>query len=351
LAVARRAARVVARLRAAARAHDASTARVAARSLALRRAGWREDDAAILGLLDPALDLEGAAAWAVPRRDLYDAQDAVNAGADLGPLDDKERFGAEALAAGLPVAPRALVLGPGGDAAEWARALREHAPAEFVVKPAGGMSGAGIVFAARAGDAVDVHGRGPATWPDLAAWLGSRAGRLVVERRVRPHPAVAALTGQSGLATLRIITLGGPGREPEIVYAVARLPAGGSLVDNFRLAGGGVTGNLLAGVGRDGRLRRPFRVRPSGFGLERVDDHPDSGVRLTGARVPLWDACRDAALAGAEAFGGVPLIGWDVAPADGGAVVVEGNGGWAATADPDGGLVALRDALRAAARG
>ena len=73
-----RAARVVARLRAAARAHDAPVVRVAARSVALRRAGWREDDAALLGLLDPALEMRAAAAWAVPRRELYDAQDAVN---------------------------------------------------------------------------------------------------------------------------------------------------------------------------------------------------------------------------------------------------------------------------------
>lgn len=348
-----RAARAVGRLRAAARAHHAPLGAVMRRSTALRRDGWRVDDAALLGLLDPALDLTDAASWAVRRGDLYDAQDALNAGADLDQLDDKRRFAELAAGRGLPVAPRAMSLDPGptadGTVRAWAEALAAHAPAEAVIKPAGGMSGRGVLFARRDGHGVVVEGRGRLTWAELARRLADVAPAHVVESRLRPHPAVRDLTGQDGLATLRIITLAPPDAPPEVVYAVARIPVGGSLVDNFRVAGGGVTGNLLAAVGDDGRLRTPFRVAPGGFGLERVPAHPDSGATLDGMPVPLWDECRAAALRGAAAFRDVPVIGWDVASAEDGAVIVEGNGGWAATADPDGGLVTLLARLRSAA--
>ena len=41
-------------------------------------------------------------------------------------------------------------------------------------------------------------------------------------------------------------------------------------------------------------------------------------------------------------------IGWDVALLPDRPVVLEGNAWWGATGDPDGALVAVRDALRAA---
>ncbi len=41
-------------------------------------------------------------------------------------------------------------------------------------------------------------------------------------------------------------------------------------------------------------------------------------------------------------------MGWDVAPVPGGAVLIEGNAWWGASADPDGRLLPVKAALEAA---
>ena len=53
--------------------------------------------------------------------------------------------------------------------------------------------------------------------------------------------------------------------------------------------------------------------------------HPDTGAPIAGSRVPNWQAVRDVALEGARLFPECALIGWDIAPVDSGAVIVEVN--------------------------
>ena len=152
---------------------------------------------------------------------------------------------------------------------------------------------------------------------------------------------------KDALQTVRVITVRPPGGgPPEALYSALRIATGGAAVDNFRAANGRTTGNLIARVTGQGTLALPYGVHPSGCGLERVPTHPDSGRTLEGAALPLWDQVRELALRAAEAFPEVTVVGWDIAPTAQGAVVVEGNGGWAASGDPDGALVDVLHRLR-----
>lgn len=344
-----RTARVV---RTASRAHRAPFHRVALRLVRLVRDGWEINDLVLLGLLDPR---EGPAreSWAVRRVDLVDAQDAVNPPDEIERMADKRRFATIAAEHGLATPPVLATLRRAGTdddtLADWSARLRATAPEDFVVKPLAGMSARGVRVLRRDGDGVADHAGVRMRWRDLAAAMLADAEAYVLQPRLRPHPALRELTGQEGLHTLRIITLMPRGGPPEVLYAVLRIVTGGAAVDNFRVSGGGVTGNLIARVTADGTLAAPFRAAPDGHGLVRVHEHPDTGRRLTGVRVPDWDACVALALRAAAAFPKLPCPGWDIAPTDRGPVIVEGNGGWRASADPDGELVTLLGRLRQAA--
>ena len=120
------------------------------------------------------------------------------------------------------------------------------------------------------------------------------------------------------LATVRLMTIWSQG-EPKLLRACFKIPAGSNTADNFWRPG-----NLLARLDLDtGRIGRV--VRGTGIGLEELTHHPDTGAPLVGTEVPNWAALTEAALEGARLLKHVALIGWDIAPVDAGAVIVELN--------------------------
>jgi hypothetical protein len=66
-------------------------------------------------------------------------------------------------------------------------------------------------------------------------------------------------------------------------------------------------------------------IRQSGGEFEDISHHPDTGMRILGMDVPNWHDVKELALDGANLLGELPLVGWDIAPVDTGAVLVEAN--------------------------
>jgi Sugar-transfer associated ATP-grasp len=142
------------------------------------------------------------------------------------------------------------------------------------------------------------------------------AGYLL-QRRVSPHGLVRAICGDR-LATVRLLTVVSSGA-PRIIRACWKIPAGAHGADNFWRAG-----NLLAQLDlATGRVLRV--VRGVGMTLEEVTHHPDTGAALVGTLVPNWSAVTETALEGAKVLPDLKLVGWDIAPVDDGAVLVELN--------------------------
>lgn len=135
--------------------------------------------------------------------------------------------------------------------------------------------------------------------------------------RMAPHPDTRAICGDR-LATVRVVTLRGTGGA-RIFRVCEKIPGGDNVADNFWR-----TGNLLVQLdpGTGQRLRA---VSGKGLTLAEHTIHPDSGAAIIGTQVPNWQAVRALALDGAEILSDLPLIGWDIAPVEGGAVVVEVN--------------------------
>lgn len=181
-------------------------------------------------------------------------------------------------------------------------ARREH----FVVKPAHGSGGAGIVVVGertaprtwrRAGGAAITLDRLHRHLADIVfgAYSGDLSDRALIEDRIVPHPLFSELW-RDGLCDIRVITLGATP-----ILAMVRVPtarSGGRA--NLHQGGLGLAIDLASG-----RTVRGFhRGHP-------VSRHPETGAMLTGLELPAWSEVIAVARAAA---GAVPLgyLGVDV---------------------------------------
>ncbi|MDX2157804.1 MAG: sugar-transfer associated ATP-grasp domain-containing protein [Hyphomicrobiaceae bacterium] len=136
------------------------------------------------------------------------------------------------------------------------------------------------------------------------------------QERGQPHPEVRALSGDS-IATVRVYTLYTE-KGPRVFRACWKLPAGRNVADNFW------RGNILAALDMEtGAITRA--IQGSGLNQVELETHPDTGARLIDAKVPDWQRLVDLALQGAEILDTMPLLGWDIAPAASGPVLIEAN--------------------------
>ncbi len=205
--------------------------------------------------------------------------------------------------AGVPVAPTVTICD--GLAAIPSTLAQLVERAQFVVKPAHGSGGAGIlVLGERTAGGWVRAGGARVTLPDLhrelanivfGAYSGELHDRAFVEDRIVPHPTYVDLW-RDGLCDLRIITL-----RARPVMAMVRVPTAQSHGRaNLHQGGLGLAVDLKTGV-----TTRAFHRGRS------VRRHPESDASLIGLALPLWDEVVAVARAAAAA---VPLgyLGVDV---------------------------------------
>ena len=191
---------------------------------------------------------------------------------------------------------------------------------QFVVKPANGSGGEGILVCGervasggwrKAGGEVLAPARLQKHLADVlfGVYSNQLEDKAFVERRVRPHAFFEALWAD-GLCDVRVITLRG-----EPVMSMIRVPtaeSGGRA--NLHQGGLGIAVDLSSG--------RTFRAVHHG---RAVALHPESGAPLLGLQIPGWPDVLDTARRAAAA---VPLgyLGIDVVvDDDAGPLVLEIN--------------------------
>jgi alpha-L-glutamate ligase-like protein len=177
---------------------------------------------------------------------------------------------------------------------------------DFVVKPARGAGGAGIVVVVGRRDEGFVKASGAvlhrreleAHACDVLAGTYSVGGRddaLLVEERVRADPVLGALAYR-GVPDVRILVFRGVP-----VLAMLRLPTRRSDGRaNLHLGGVGVGVDLASG-----------RTTDAVVGRRLVAAHPDLGRPLRGLLVPEWDEMLALAVRAADAVG-LGFVGVDV---------------------------------------
>ncbi|MCE9546333.1 MAG: hypothetical protein K8T25_12535 [Planctomycetia bacterium] len=151
----------------------------------------------------------------------------------------------------------------------------------------------------------------------------------VLQPLLNPHRDLVPAIGPR-LATVRLVTIA-TADGPRVFRASWKIPVGSNHADNYWRSG-----NLLAGLDLEtGKIRQVSTG--TGFELKNVEHHPDTNADLIGLMVPNWSEINALAVAGANVLRHLAIIGWDIAPTDGGPVIVEAN------ETPDFALVQIAD--------
>ncbi len=187
-------------------------------------------------------------------------------------------------AAGIPVPATYAELGRQWDLRRLATILAPHA--SFVVKPARGAGGGGVVvIAARDGDTFVKASGAAIALVDLAAHCSDILGgayasksthsdEVLIEARVEADPVLGAISYR-GVPDVRVLVFRGVP-----VQAMIRLPTKASDGRaNLHMGGMAVGVDLATGMTTHGVLRG-----------RRTERHPDIDCKVAGRTIPAWDA-------------------------------------------------------------
>jgi hypothetical protein len=146
-----------------------------------------------------------------------------------------------------------------------------------------------------------------------ASWVRPQ----IVQPRLRNHPALQDLTGQS-LLTFRIFTCVDESDRPVVTHAMLRSLS--KLEPNWP-SNAEFAAPIELATGRLGKMCSDSRFGPD----DRTDDHPMTGAPVAGRIVPLWPALHALARTAHRVFADRMLVGWDIALTPAGPILIEGN--------------------------
>lgn len=176
----------------------------------------------------------------------------------------------------------------------------------FLVKPLDEAQGKGIIFA-------DLEKDGISAKEFFDRELAGKTA--AVEEAIAQSPETAAFHPES-VNTVRVVTWF-DGKDVKRVFGVFRMGLGNSFVDN---AGAG--GIICAVDENTGIILTPAMKEST---KESFDSHPDTGEKITGAQLPVWDELCSTLDGAAKVLPDQKWIGWDLAYSDKGWVIVEAN--------------------------
>jgi len=187
-------------------------------------------------------------------------------------------------------------------------------------KPINGLQSLGTIALERyvtdTGHAISADGQ-IVPIEQLAAEIASGLSRFLFQRQLKPHPSIAEISA-GYLGTVRLLTLNVNG-EAQVLRACAKLNGAGNAADNYWR-----TGNLLATIDRASGVITAVKTG-LGFEIDYPEEHPATGARIVGTRIPFWEDLLALGVAAAETMRRVPLIGWDIGVTADGAVIIEMN--------------------------
>jgi hypothetical protein len=140
----------------------------------------------------------------------------------------------------------------------------------------------------------------------------------LIEERILPHPELAKLVGPT-LCCVRVVTFIGLNGIPQILGAVYKLQPEPLGVDHLSYGAIGSWVDVESGALGPGRSRHHF-------GYSSVI--PGTDKTFVGFKLPHWSQVKEVALKAASVLPWARAIGWDIAIADRGPVLIEGNAEW-----------------------
>lgn len=147
-------------------------------------------------------------------------------------------------------------------------------------------------------------------------------GYFIFQRKIVQHSEMNRLN-PNAVNTIRIVTINENGN-PYLFAAILRVGTKKSGCADNTSAGG-----IALGVHGDGLLFENGMLKPQYGTL--LSAHPDTGVVFKEFRIPFYKEAVDLVCKAHKFFYSVKAIGWDVAIAENGPIIIEGNDNWEIT--------------------
>lgn len=182
-------------------------------------------------------------------------------------------------------------------------------------KPTFGVGGRGIRVFQRTNDGFVEAASGERLTAELLTTLA--ADDYLAQEGIVQHPLLDAIYPHA-INTFRIVTECDGHAQAKVLLAVLRMGSGGGHVDNASSGGLYVRVDPATGVLGEKALR---------FDQTAVTEHPDTGFRFGGYRIPMWEELAAFACSLALKYRELRYVGWDIACSEQGPVLIEGNNG------------------------
>lgn len=177
---------------------------------------------------------------------------------------------------------------------------------EFFAKPYIGESGKGI-------EKIKVSDFG--STEELYEYITNKEKNFgVIEELIVQHPQAAAIYPYS-LNCLRVVTLVNDNK-PHILYAVFKTGNNKHFVDNLE------SGGLACHFDLD---KGEITGQGHTSALINYDEHPETGIKFVGYKLPFMDEVKEMALKAAMVIPEFRYVGWDICLTPNGPAIIEGN--------------------------
>ena len=221
---------------------------------------------------------------------------------------------------GVVVEGKFLRTGDGGSSGNPSKSLvtaLDETPG-LVVKPIDGGGGKGVHVLRRTPSGLAHNGR-PIDPPSLRALQRTWNGYVVTEV-VDQHPYAAKIF-PAALNTMRVAMLRDVDTDEPFIPAAVHRFGNSQSAPTDNVARGGMTCPIDLDTGEMGELAS-LSSRGS---LVRYEEHPETGARIRGVVIPMWDQARQLVIDVARALPYLSYVGWDVAMTEHGPKLIEGN--------------------------
>lgn len=174
---------------------------------------------------------------------------------------------------------------------------------EFIVKPVDGLGGSGVRKAS-----IDEY----ASIDELYNKI--ETNRTFLEEIVVQNEEWGKICPKS-VNTIRAMTRIMNGKA-ELFYVAARIGNGKVIMDNFHQGGVGVSIDMEKGTLVGNAVSKD---------LEEMEVHSATGIKFNGYKIPYWNEIKKMVCEAAEINKEVRVVGWDVALAKDGPLLIEAN--------------------------
>lgn len=188
---------------------------------------------------------------------------------------------------------------------------------EFVIKPAQGGGGQGLLFLTSDPDGFKINGDRKEL-SDLPAIIGSLDYHLIYPL-IKSHPKLKEIFPAS-VNTLRVTAYVDINGSPRLFAPILRVGTSQSApADNFS------QGGLFASIGIDSGICEQTFIRELNGKTKKISAHPESSQKIVGLEIPFWNEIKRTILDFHRDYPSFDLVGWDILIGEKRFYVIEGN--------------------------